>query len=235
MSNVAPPCSKWVYYTNPVPPWATTRAVELLAQWNADPALHNVGDAVYETGGDGRSVRYLFEMHPPDPQNPNEHRGVEVQYCADSVSHGAWLMEGIDVSDAQGVILWQQVKDDAAKQFAFIKATEGLPGAHRQQANFAANWAGASAAGIVKGAYHFFDWNLDPVKQADFHAATVGKLTPGDIGSTLDCEPEENVPQPTTPAERLLYGERVVSWCARVGKVMDDGGPRDARERRPGR
>jgi lysozyme len=59
---------------------------------------------------------------------------------------------GVDVSNHQGPIDWAKVaRDDVS--FAYIKATEGRDFVDR---SFEANWAGAAAAGIPRGAYHFF-------------------------------------------------------------------------------
>jgi lysozyme len=59
---------------------------------------------------------------------------------------------GIDVSHHQGEIDWRRVaRDDIA--FAYVKATEG---GTFTDPRFAANVAGAQAAGLRVGAYHFF-------------------------------------------------------------------------------
>ena len=63
-------------------------------------------------------------------------------------------IHGIDVSKYQGEINWSAVADDGVS-FAFIKATEGGDVADTK---FAQNWAGARAAGIPRGAYHFAYW-----------------------------------------------------------------------------
>jgi lysozyme len=59
---------------------------------------------------------------------------------------------GIDVSHHQGDIDWDQVADDDI-EFAYLKATEGDDWTDRR---FAGNWDRAAAAGIERGAYHFF-------------------------------------------------------------------------------
>lgn len=61
-------------------------------------------------------------------------------------------VHGIDVSKYQGRIDWQQVAQSGVK-FAYLKATEG---GDRKDEMFAMNWAGARAAGIPTGAYHFY-------------------------------------------------------------------------------
>jgi lysozyme len=59
---------------------------------------------------------------------------------------------GVDVSHHQGSIDWKALADDGIA-FAYIKATEGES---FRDANFAANWADAAHAGLLRGAYHFF-------------------------------------------------------------------------------
>jgi lysozyme len=59
---------------------------------------------------------------------------------------------GIDVYNGTGPIDWAKVRA-AGHAFAFVKATEGLTLIdHRLQTNL----AGMAAAGMVRGAYHFF-------------------------------------------------------------------------------
>ncbi|MFC6790413.1 GH25 family lysozyme [Methylobacterium komagatae] len=63
-------------------------------------------------------------------------------------------IQGIDISKWQGPVDWASVRA-AGTQFAFIKATEG--GDHVDE-RFRANWDGAAAAGVPRGAYHFVFW-----------------------------------------------------------------------------
>lgn len=59
---------------------------------------------------------------------------------------------GVDVSNHQGEIDWERVAGDDI-EFAYIKATEG---GDFVDDSFEANWDGADAAGLARGAYHFF-------------------------------------------------------------------------------
>ncbi len=59
---------------------------------------------------------------------------------------------GIDVSNHQQAIDWSAVAGDGITS-AYIKATEGQTFVDER---FAENWAGAGAAGLRRGAYHFF-------------------------------------------------------------------------------
>ena len=95
---------------------------------------------------------------------------------------------GIDVSHYQGSINWRSVKA-AGTMFAFTKATEGDTDV---DPDFLVNWNGIKDAGIVRGAYHFFDPNDDALTQAEHFIATV-KLEPGDLPPVLDIEISEGV------------------------------------------
>ncbi len=92
-------------------------------------------------------------------------------------------VQGIDVSHFQGVVDWQQVAK-AGMSFAFAKATDGIT---YTDPEFAKNWAGIQAAGLLRGAYHFFEANDDATAQAQHFLATV-KLGPGDLPPVLDVE-----------------------------------------------
>ncbi len=69
---------------------------------------------------------------------------------------------GIDAARYQGTIDWQTAAD-AGVSFAFLKATEGGDGLDPA---FATNWRGAAAAGIPRGAFHFFYFCRPAVEQA---------------------------------------------------------------------
>ena len=90
--------------------------------------------------------------------------------------------QGIDVSKVQGTIDWPAVAQ-AGIAFAFIKATDGETYVDPQ---FAANWAGAGAAGLLRGAYHFFRAEDSPQSQVDLFWQTVGGT--GELGLVVDVE-----------------------------------------------
>jgi lysozyme len=90
---------------------------------------------------------------------------------------------GIDVSHHQKKVNWQLVRENEVA-FAFVKATEGRTIKDKQ---FEHNWEGAGAAGIVRGAYHFYVPHLQPEQQAENFIATV-KLQAGDLPPVLDVE-----------------------------------------------
>jgi lysozyme len=91
---------------------------------------------------------------------------------------------GIDVSHYQGVVDWTAVKA-ANIGFAFAKASEGEA---IVDAQFDANWQGMKAAGLLRGAYHFYDSTIDPVAQAKNFLNAVGSLAAADLPPVLDIE-----------------------------------------------
>ena len=91
--------------------------------------------------------------------------------------------QGIDVSHYQGTVSWPQVRQ-AGIEFAFAKATDGLTWTDPQ---FAVNWPGMKAAGVLRGAYHFFEPADDAAAQAQFFLDTV-QLAAGDLPPALDVE-----------------------------------------------
>ncbi|MBC6991881.1 MULTISPECIES: glycoside hydrolase family 25 protein [Hymenobacter] len=97
-----------------------------------------------------------------------------------------YSVHGIDVSAYQGRIDWKLVASHDVR-FAFIKATEGVT---LRDPRFAGNWRGARAAGIYRGAYHFFQPNYDGARQANLFVRTV-PLAPGDLPPVLDVEAPE--------------------------------------------
>ncbi len=109
-------------------------------------------------------------------------------------------VEGLDVYQGQGTIDWSKlaarVTSDSGLTdggssasedgyvFAFIKATQGN---YDTQRTFAANWLNAKSAGLLRGAYHYFDPRIEGVVQADYFLAEVGEDS-GELPALLDIE-----------------------------------------------
>jgi lysozyme len=117
---------------------------------------------------------------------------------------------GIDVSNRnKASIDWQSVKNSGVS-FAFAKATEGITFV---DPNFSDNWKKIKAAGLVRGAYHFFLPLKDANEQAQNFLKVLGKLESGDLPPVLDLEHfpervEEEWKQVELP-ERII---RVQKW-----------------------
>lgn len=122
-------------------------------------------------------------------------------------------VRGIDVSHHQGIIDWTAVQSEGVS-FAFIKATEG---ATHQDRRFVANWSGAAAAGLARGAYHFFTFCTPGSQQA---ANFIRTVAPGQmmLPPVADVEYTGNCANPPAPAtirvELMTFLERLEATYA---------------------
>lgn len=91
---------------------------------------------------------------------------------------------GIDVSHHQGSIDWHAVAADGV-EFAYIKATEG---GDWVDPRFLENWTGAAAAGLERGAYHFFRTCTDGRLQAENILRSIP--ADGELPIVIDVEPD---------------------------------------------
>ena len=109
-------------------------------------------------------------------------RGL-ILYLPDEADPDEWEVFGVDVSSYQGEVDWPVLAEQGV-DFAFIKATEG---SLLQDRRFAANWAGAAAAGVRAGAYHFLSYDSPGETQADNFIAAV-PVTEGALPPVVDIE-----------------------------------------------
>lgn len=94
---------------------------------------------------------------------------------------------GIDVSEYQGIISWDDVEsinEDKLVDFVIIRSTAGKN--HRDR-YFTSNWRGAGESKIIRGAYHYFRPNENSTQQANNFIKNV-KLSSGDLPPILDIE-----------------------------------------------
>lgn len=94
------------------------------------------------------------------------------------------VLNGIDVSAAQGQINWTTLAASKQVDFVITKATEGPLFVDQQ---FVANWAGIKAGGLIRGAYHFAHTQNDPAAEANHFVNTLTGLTAEDM-LVLDIE-----------------------------------------------
>lgn len=97
-------------------------------------------------------------------------------------------VQGIDVSKWQDDNTTpQQIDFNKAKRagayFVFIKASQDV----YADPDFAYNWNAAKAAGLIRGAYHFFDYRKSPKAQADYLTSLL-KNDWGELPPVLDFE-----------------------------------------------
>jgi lysozyme len=99
----------------------------------------------------------------------------------------AGTIKGVDVSTFQGAVDWTKVKA-AGIDFAFARISDGTANPDDQ---FTANWKGMKAAGVVRGAYQYWEAGVDPTAQANLVASslkTAGGLEAGDLPVVMDIE-----------------------------------------------
>ena len=94
---------------------------------------------------------------------------------------------------------------ELGRKFAIIRVSDGT----YQDPNFASNWAGAKAAGVIRGAYQFFRASDDPITVADQFLAKMGPLGEGDLPPTLDVEV-------TDGQSAATIRSRMEKWLAHV-------------------
>lgn len=116
--------------------------------------------------------------------------------------------QGIDVSLYQGVINWQEVAQDGIA-FAIAKATRGN---NSVDPKFTTNWSGIKAAGLVRGAYHFFEPGEDATQQAQLYLKTVS-FESGDLPPVLDFEKVDKNKKPIPNATLI---QDVQTWLDTV-------------------
>ncbi len=103
---------------------------------------------------------------------------------ADTACADGQTVMGMDVSYYETSVDWAMAKQ-AGIEFAFIRATDGT---QYIDPKFPMYWAGAKAAGVIRGAYQFFRPAEDPIAQADLLLQQIGTIEPGDLPPVIDVE-----------------------------------------------
>jgi lysozyme len=128
----------------------------------------------------------------------------------------AYPVHGIDVSRYQDAIDWPTARAHGVS-FAFIKATEG---ADWSDPGFASHWRAAAAAGVPRGAYHFYYFCRSAAEQARWFIANVPRER-GALPPVLDLEwnaDSRTCPfRPEAPAVRA----EVLTFLNMVGRHYD--------------
>ena len=128
----------------------------------------------------------------------------------------AYPVHGIDISRWQADIDWPTARAHGVS-FAFIKATEG--GDHAEP-GFADHWRGAAAAGVPRGAYHFYYFCRSAAEQARWFIANVPREA-GALPPVLDLEwNAASRTCPHRPAPAIVRAE-VLTFLNTVGRHYD--------------
>lgn len=142
-------------------------------------------------------------------------------YCPPTV------VEGVDVSAAQGIVVWPSVQG-SGRGFAYASATQGNT---QTDPRFGNNWPAIKAAGMLRGAMHFFDPTIDGVTQANYFLAAIngagGLDKTSDLPAALDLECPTSSVQGSADANCVAPGnsgwvahatlvQRVIDWLTTV-------------------
>ena len=139
---------------------------------------------------------------PPDPA------GSVVEQPAIACGDGP-TVTGMDVSYYEASIDWDAAHA-AGIDFAFIRVSDGL---QFIDPKFPAYWAGARAAGVIRGAYQFFRPSQDPIAQADLLLDRIGPIEPDDLPPVIDVEVSGGLSTAEVAA-------RVRAWVAHVTEAI---------------
>lgn len=88
---------------------------------------------------------------------------------------------GIDTSVWQETVNYDKAVLNGA-QFVFLKASQLIADKY-----FAANWKAAKTAGLLRGAYHYLDWNISEMTQAELFVRQLGNDV-GELPPVVDFE-----------------------------------------------
>jgi lysozyme len=115
-------------------------------------------------------------------QNRNKPKSPSVQHLLTTSSSEISL--GIDISHYQGNLL-NEIKPEDSVRFLICKATQGE---YYVDPDFRFNWREISERGLIRGAYHFYVCDIDPIVQAKHFARTISDISSTDIAPILDIE-----------------------------------------------
>jgi lysozyme len=142
------------------------------------PALQDVGASM-------RALKSAAETAPGEPIEYAHRLGHSTPpiEAGETPDVSPYPVRGVDVSHYEGAVQWDKVKA-AGVAFAYAKATEGDT---YVDDTFAADWRGAADHGLLRGAYHFYNFCDKGADQADNFIKTV-RREDGALPVVVDLE-----------------------------------------------
>lgn len=122
-------------------------------------------------------------------------------------------IQGIDVSHHQKVIDWAAVAG-GGKKFCYIKATQGK---NFKDNMFTTNWNDSGTAGLIHGAYHFYDPAFTVDDNIQNFVSVVQSVKSGDLLPALDVEAPETW-SAISVSDRISFIKR---WLDIVGLTLN--------------
>lgn len=129
------------------------------------------------------------------------------------------VVHGVDVSDDQDEIDWPKAVR-AGIGFAFVKVSDGL----QHDTRFADNWAGAKAAGVVRGAYQYFRASLDGADAAKDFLDQIPADDLGDLPVSADVETLDGESAKTLATELAKWVKAVTARTGRAPMIFTTPG-----------
>ena len=117
------------------------------------------------------------DQHKKEASNANESKTMEREPTV--------LVYGIDISHHQDDEVDAIDKQRDGLDFIICKATEGVT---YVDPKFSQNWKMSRRRSFIRGAYHFYRCEDDPIEQAAHFLETVSDLQPDDIPPIVDFE-----------------------------------------------
>jgi MYXO-CTERM domain-containing protein len=142
-------------------------------------------------------------------EEPLDHTSEAETVCAAGAT-----IKGIDVSVYQGAVDWPMVKGDGLA-FAIARISDGTA----LDTKFATNWPAMKSAGLVRGAYQFFEPADDPAAQAAIVVSAVGMLGDGDLPVTADMEVTGGQSEATIAAHLQMWMAAVTAGTGKTPMV----------------
>jgi lysozyme len=140
---------------------------------------------------------------------PVGHSSQAITVCA-----AGSTVKGVDVSVFQGTVGWPAVKSGGI-DFAIARISDGT----YLDTEFSTNWSGMKSAGLVRGAYQYFEPGEDPTTQASIVVTAVGKLGAGDLPVTADMETTGGQSAATIVANLKTWASAVQAGTGKVPMI----------------
>jgi lysozyme len=142
-------------------------------------------------------------------REPVGHSAQAITVCATGS-----VVKGVDVSVYQGTVNWSDVKA-AGIDFAIARISDGSD----LDTEFATNWSGMKSAGLVRGAYQYFEPGENPTTQANIVISAVGMLGSGDLPVTADMETTGGESAATIVSNLTTWANAVKAGTGKVPMV----------------
>lgn len=165
---------------------------------------------------DKNSTQVNFDSLGEDTTKKSSEATISLAKSKNDTTH-----YGLDISSYQGDLV-QLLNSGNNLRFIFCKASQGIT---YTDPDFRTNWQTIKQKGFIRGAYHFYVCNDDPLAQANHFSSLISDIQASDIPPVLDIEQGSMAPT-TNPAKMqsdiLLFLKEVEKLTGRRPMVYTD-------------